>query len=113
MVSEAVERRIHTRNRGNTAALLWLVAAACVAWLNAARPTTRDIGSGVAADCGHIFASQLPQLALGVAGCALLLMAAHRGALRRPVIAVAAVLFAAWLLAAALLPGAYAWDCVN
>jgi hypothetical protein len=113
MMSHAVSPRIRARNRGNTAGLLWLLAAFAVAWINGMRPTTRDIGSGVTAECGRVLASQIPQLALGVAGCALLLIAAARGSLKRPVIAVAAALFVAWLLAAALLPGTYAWDCVN
>jgi hypothetical protein len=102
------------RRTARTAGIVWLLAAAYVAVRNGSRPTTRDIGAGVTADCGRVFASQLAQLVLAAAGGTLLIGAADRDAPPPAKVgAAAAALLVAWILAATLLPTAFAWDCVN
>jgi hypothetical protein len=92
--------------------IAWLLAAAWIAIHNASEPVDRDIGNGFVTGCGRVFASQIPQLLLGIGGGALLIVAAatHRPATRRVLLGAGALL-AAWLLAATALPGAFAWTC--
>ena len=92
----------------------WLIAVAYFALRNASRPVERDIGCGVGGQCGRVFASQIPQLALGVTGGVLLLLTVNARTVKsRGVAVAAALLFAAWIPAATVLPGHYLWDCVN
>jgi hypothetical protein len=101
------------RGAARIAGILWLVAAFTVAVLRTAHTTPHDIGSGVQASCHPTWASQLPQLLVAAAGCALLLIAAERHLLSLRVVAVAVGLVCVWGTVLALAPSAFDLVCAN
>jgi hypothetical protein len=110
-VTEAITQDVWDApaSRGVTriAGILWLVAAFTVAVLRTSHTTQREIGSGVQASCHPTWTSQLPQLLVAVAGCALLLVAAEHHLLRPRVVLAATGLACAWGSVLALVPSAF------
>jgi hypothetical protein len=102
-----------SRGVARIAGILWLIAAFAVAVLRTTHTTQREIGSGVQASCHPTWASQLPQLLVAIAGCALLLVAAERHLLRPRVTLAATSLVCAWVVVLALAPSAFGPVCAN
>jgi hypothetical protein len=102
-----------SRGIARIAGVLWLVAAFMVAVLRTTHTTHREIGSEVQASCHPTWTSQLPQLLVAVAGCALLLVVTERHRLRPHVVLAATGLVCAWGSVLALVPSAFDLTCAN